>query len=123
MSSRWAAAFSDPATRTAVTTPPRAVRGAPNTCRARQFNLFGQSQRQSMRVGRLGQPDTYDLGAGDRESVWIGPARRHALSVRAEASGGYSGRLGHVVRRPPPASRLTPTTHCIHMPNERRRLR
>ena len=39
------------------------------SCRARHFNLFGQSQRQSVRVGRLRQPDTHDLGAGDRDPV------------------------------------------------------
>ena len=41
--------------------------GALNSCRARHFNLFGQRQRQTVRVGRLGQPDTDDLGTRDRD--------------------------------------------------------
>ena len=39
------------------------------SCRARHCNLFGQRQRQSVRIGRLRQPDTHDLGAGDRDPV------------------------------------------------------
>jgi len=34
----------------------------PDSCRARHFNLFGQRQRQSVRIGRRGQPDSHDLG-------------------------------------------------------------
>lgn len=37
------------------------------SCRARHCNLFRQGQRQSVRVGRRGQPDTHDLGACDRD--------------------------------------------------------
>ena len=40
---------------------------AADSCRARHFNLFGQRQRQTLRVGRLGQPDTDDLGTRDRD--------------------------------------------------------
>jgi hypothetical protein len=32
---------------------------------------------------------TYPVG-GNRESVWIGPARRHGLSLRASAADSYS---------------------------------
>jgi hypothetical protein len=39
----------------------------PDSCRARHFNLFRQCQRQSVRVGRRGQPDSHDLGARDRD--------------------------------------------------------
>src|SRR5437762_318517 len=32
-------------------------------------NLFGQRQRQSVRLGRRGQPDTHDLGARDGDPL------------------------------------------------------
>jgi hypothetical protein len=42
-----------------------------DSCRARQFNLFGQRQRQrqTVRVGRRREANPDDLGAGDRDPL------------------------------------------------------
>jgi hypothetical protein len=40
-----------------------------DSCRARHYNLFRQRKRQSVRVGRRGQPDTDDFGPSDRDPL------------------------------------------------------
>ena len=53
------------------------------SCRARHCKLFGQRQRQSVRVGRLRQPDTYDLGPEASRSLFLSRSGHSGLTRRA----------------------------------------
>ena len=60
---------------------------------------FRQSQRQSMRAGRLGQPDTHDLGTGDRDPASVDGADTTARCRIAVRSPSFRSRSRSFARR------------------------
>ena len=82
---RWAAAFSDPATRTAATTPTSRSVACPARRHGRRVMRCGARWQGSGRLGEPHRDRKVATGREARESVWIRPARRHA---RKRAGGG-----------------------------------